>query len=242
MNLGKVCMQIYLGNLNNHVVSAFLAISVLSGCATLPVTTKVPTSTTLNIIIATKAPASILIVSQMPTQVTNTIDPTVIATSAQGNMLYVVTSTSAPTITASGPMLDAKADNAQAFNKKAPSVIRAFKRVDTRSLTSTNGATMQFRTSDGTVYQVVLWITPSAQDALTRYQVETSPISARQTLNVGDEGIIAADGPIMAEVRYRNMVLIVYRPTAKGRTPRKPLTDIEITNFVTTLFKAIPQS
>lgn len=80
------------------------------------------------------------------------------------------------------------------------------------------------------------------KDAFTRYQVETSPISAKQPLKVGDEGIIAAAGPIMAEVRYRNMVLIVYRPTAKGRTPRKPLTDIEITNFVTTLFKAIPQS
>ena len=80
------------------------------------------------------------------------------------------------------------------------------------------------------------------KDAFTRYQVETSPISAKQPLKVGDEGIIAAAGPIMAEVRYRNMVLIIYRPTGKGSTPRKALTHDEIVSFVTALFKSIPQS
>ena len=236
-------MKNRLSILNRYMVGAFIALSLLSSCARQPSPTIVSIApTTLSIVIATKVPAPTLIMSQVPTQAIDIVVTTATATSAQSSTLLVATSTLAPTITASGPTLDAKTDKAQVFNKKAPSVIGAFKRVDTQSLTSTNGATMQFRTNDGTTYQVVLWITSSAQDALTRYQVETSPISAKQPLKVGDEGIIAADGPIMAEVRYRNMVLIVYRPTAKGSTPRKPLTDVEITNFVTALFNAIPQS
>jgi len=232
--------------LRSHLISIGYTIGIflgLSGCVTQPtVRTVLITPTVANIVIATKTPAPTLVMSQVPTQVINILTTNTTITTTQSNVLLVFTSTLAPTITASGPMLDAKNDNAQAFNKKTPGVIGALKRVDTQSLTSTNGATMQFRTNDGTIYQVVLWITPSAQDALTRYQVETSPISAKQPIQVGDEGIIAVAGPIMAEVRYRNMVLIVYRPTAKGRAPRKPLTDVEITGFVTALFNSIPQS
>ena len=225
------------------IMSSALASCIFGSCAAQPIPTTVSiASTKSSIVIASKAPAPTLVMSQLPTQVIDTLTTNTTIASTQTSTPPIVTSTSSPTVTASGATLNAKTDNAQAFNKKAPGVIGAFKRVDTQSLTSTNGATMQFRTNDGTVYQVVLWITPSAQDALTRYQVETSPISAKQTLNVGDEGIIAADGSIMAEVRYRNTVLIVYRPTAKGSTLRKPLTHDEIVGFVTALFKSIPQS
>ena len=236
-------MQGHSNVLNMYAISALAALGLLSGCAKQPVTNVIPIApTTPSIVITTKVPAPTLVVSQVPIQMNDILTVTATVANAQNSMLFIVTSNLAPPITASGPTLDAKTDNAQAFNTKAPAVIGSLKRVDTQSLTSTNGATMQFRTSDGTTYQVVLWITPSAQDALTRYQLETSPISAKQAIQVGDEGIIAAVGPIMAEVRYRNMVLIVYRPTAKGRAPRKPLTDVEITSFVTALFKAIPQS
>jgi len=235
--------QSRIGFLRGSMLGTILVLCVVSGCAKQPVANVISMApTTPSIIIATKVPALTLIMPQVPIQVINTLTTGTSVVSTQISTPLVITSTLAPTITASGPTLDAKTDNTQAFNKKAPDVIGAFKRVDTQSLTSINGATMQFRNNDGTVYQVVLWITPSAQDALTRYQVETSPISAKQTLNVGDEGIIAVAGPIMAEVRYRNMVLIVYHPTAKGSAPRKALTHDEIVGFVTALFKAIPQS
>ena len=220
------------------MVGLFLSVIVLSGCAAQPIATVAPIApTSPRFVVVSKIPAPTLSASQ----VTPTSISTIIPASPVSIPTYIPP-TVAPTITASDPTLVPNTVNAQAFNKNAPGVIGPFKRVATQTVTSGNGATMQFRTSDGTLYQVVLWMLPSAQDALTHYQVETSQISAKQPLKVGDEGIIAAAGPILAEVRYRNTVLIVYRPTAKSAVTPMPLTNDEITSFVSALLKAVPPS
>jgi len=239
-----VCSSI----LNKYVVAAFLIAGALSGCAAAPIATTAPASPNVpHVVIATKVPAPTLSASQVTTLLTET--PTGTADANMGGMnmemkpppIFTVPDP-APTITPSGPILDPKTANAQSFNTNVPSTIGSLKRLNTKNLTSAYGAAMQFRTDNGAIYQVALWITPSAQDALTRYQVDTSQLSGKQPLKIGDEAILTTSSVILAEVRYRNMVLIVYRPTLQGIGSYKPLADDEITSFISTLFKAIPQS
>jgi len=241
-------MRVWSSILNKYIVAAFLIAGALSGCAATPRATTAPASANVpRLIIATKVPAPTLGASQVSTLITET--PTEATnTNMEGmNMgmnappIFTVPDP-APTVTPSGPLLDPKTANAQSFNTNVPGVIGSLKRLNTKNVTSAYGSAMQFRADDGAIYQVALWITPSAQDALTRYQVETSQLSDKQSLKIGDEAILTASGVMLAEVRYRNMVLIVYRPISQGTGARKPLSDNEITTFISTLFKAIPQS
>jgi|GEM_PF-1182670 len=234
-------MRVRLIRLNKCAVGVLLTASVLSGCATQSAATLVPIARP-TAIIATKAPIPTLDASQISAQPTDLPVATGNSADVQGSTAVFNPASAPPTITASGPTLASKVTNAQAFNKNVPETVGVLKRIDAQSAATTYGSVLHFRTDDGAVYQVVLWITLSAQDALTRYQIETNAISSKQPLKVGDEAILTASGPVLAEVRYRNMVLIISRPDAKDTVPHKPLTDDQVIGFVNTLFKAIPQS
>jgi hypothetical protein len=87
-------------------------------------------------------------------------------------------------------------------------------RLDPRTITTDQyGATLTYLTNEGVQYPVVLWITGRVEDAEQRYQIDTASMSGGQSVNMGDAAILAPPGhPILAELLYQDMVLIIYNP------------------------------
>ncbi|MEP7284987.1 MAG: hypothetical protein ABI947_04375 [Chloroflexota bacterium] len=150
--------------------------------------------------------------------------------------------TTGPTITPSGPIVQAEVSNSKAFNSAAPTSVGRLSLDPKTSITDVHGSTLVYVTETGQQYTVVLWLTNSAQEALDRYRLDISGLDGAQPIhNIGDEGVIA--GPknqIVAEIRDRNTVLIVYRPVASSTVPSQPLTSDETLTLLKALYASIP--
>ncbi len=177
-----------------------------------------------------------------PTPLPSDTPPAIGTSAVDASTAIPIDVTSGPTVTSSGPILSPGTSNSAAFNKSSPASSGPFKRITAQNGSYEYGSVLSYRTDDGAVYQVALWITRSAQDAVDRYSLETSTLLSKQPLKVGDEGIITATDPVMAEVHYRNMVLIIYRPEPTGTVPKIKITDSQLIDLVNALFKAIPAS
>jgi hypothetical protein len=118
---------------------------------------------------------------------------------------------------------------------------RPFTKLNQEGSTATHGSTVYYRTPEGAVYEVVLWITDSAGASAERFNSISQGIEGKQALKLGDEAFITPAGNrLFIAIRYRNMNLELSRPDPKGTTP-KPLTDSQALDLMTALFKQLPQ-
>jgi len=147
-----------------------------------------------------------------------------------------------PTITSSGPMLPESQNNAIAFTTAVPQSAGPFTLVKDGMVLSPFGARLMYKTEDGQIYQVLLWITQSAQDSSDRYHIETDSVQSKQSLKLGDEGVYSmSDTHILAVIRYRNVVIDVYRPAdPSGTVPLQKFTDDQVQTLLQQLFAALP--
>lgn len=211
-----------------------------------PIVLSNPTSATQGVVVVTKAKAT-LDNTATPIPITDT--PAAPSDTPQAAVTLGVETdaprpTEGPQITASGPTLEPKVSNSQSYNKAAPASSGPFRRVDKLSSTDKNGSSLVYSTAEGAQYQVALWITDSAQEALDRYKLETAALPDKRPIKLGDEGVITGPSSyVLAEVRYRNMVLVVYRPNPNsGTIPARQPTENEVIALVTALFNSIPKS
>jgi hypothetical protein len=144
------------------------------------------------------------------------------------------------TITASGPTVESSEKNSKAFNQASPKESGPFTRVDSDSIAGTYGSTLEYKTPEGAVYQIVLFITRSAGEANERFSMLSSGISGKQALKLGDESFITTPPTrLYIGVRWRNITLEMYRPDPKGTTP-KPISDSEALKLIESLYASLP--
>ncbi len=182
--------------------------------------------------------------TQTPTASATVIDSTASAqgeTPSQASTDFIVM-TPVASITASGPLLEPQIDNAQTSVTGAPQSVGPFSLDKASSTIDAHRSTLSYRTDDGQDFLVVLWITNSAREALDHYRAETSMMSGAQPVAVGDEAVITPPGnSVLAEMRYRNTVLVIYRPEQSSPVSPKPIADDQVVALVQALFDALPR-
>jgi hypothetical protein len=151
--------------------------------------------------------------------------------------------TAAPTITSSGPTLESSENNTKRLLDSAPAQVGPFTLVkDSRLNYATEyGLVLFYRTSEGALYEIKVWVTLSAGGANERYQAIVGGIKTgvQPLRGIGDEAIITTPpNPLYMAVRWRNISLEMYRPDPKGTTP-KPITDDEARGLVQALFNLL---
>jgi hypothetical protein len=148
-----------------------------------------------------------------------------------------------PTITPSGPTLDPNATNTKSIFDKAPKTVGNFTLVNDSGLTYTlaNFVQLNYRTPDGALYVIKVFVTNNMGDVGTRYIALTQSLQSAQKLNnFDDEAIITAPpNALYIAVRFRNSTVELYRPDPKGTTP-KPITDDAAVALVRAVYQTLP--
>jgi len=153
--------------------------------------------------------------------------------------------TPAPTITASGPTLASSAFNVYAIATAAPLSIGPFHLVPANTVVDNlgNGLTLNYRTDDGAIYSVVIFISLNLQDAMDRYQSEISSLKDKQPAKVGDEAMYApTDTNLLFVIHFRNVVININRPPVNGTVPMVKITADQATQLALLIFNALPKS
>jgi hypothetical protein len=152
-----------------------------------------------------------------------------------------VVMTPVASITASGALIEPQIDTAQAFVAAAPKTVGPFVLNTDAAIVDAHRSSLIYTTGPGQEYQVVLWITDTASEAQEHYQAETSTVDGAQPVSVGDEAIVAPPGnPLLAEMRYRNTVLAIYRPEQSTTDSSAQISNDQAGAFLAALFDAIP--
>lgn len=150
-----------------------------------------------------------------------------------------------PTITSSGPTLDSSAINAKKIKDGAPLTVGPFTLVKDDKLTTSSdfGLTLYYRTSEGALYKIIIFITASAGGSRERYAGITAGLKGAQQLSgLGDEAVItAAPNQMYIAMRWRNVAMELYRPDPRGTTP-KPITDDDAKALMNALYQLLQQS
>ena len=149
-----------------------------------------------------------------------------------------------PTITASGPILDSNATNVYAIATSAPLNVGPFHLVPANTLVDNrgNGLTLAYRTDDGAVYTVVIFLSLTLQDAVARYQSEVTSLNDKRPANVGDEAVYApTDLNLLFVIRFRNAVININRPPANGTVPTIKIMVDQATQLALLVYNAIPR-
>lgn len=148
-----------------------------------------------------------------------------------------------PTITPSGPTLDPAAANTKSIFDAAPKTVGNFTLVADAGITytTTNFVQLSYRTPEGAVYVIKIFVTNGMNDAGVRYVGLTSALQGAQKLTgFADEAIItAAPNALYIAIRFRNATVELYRPDPKGTTP-KPLTDDQALALVRAIYQLLP--
>ncbi|MHB8629707.1 MAG: hypothetical protein ACYDBJ_23620 [Aggregatilineales bacterium] len=211
-----------------------LALLVVSACAA---PTPAATAT------ASPVPATssgVILVTLAPQTPDNTATP--IQPSDTPIPTDYISPTPGPTATLSGSAIPQGVADAKAFNAAAPASVGPFQLVKPNSVSSQYGSTLYYRTEDGALYTIVLWLTNSDADAITRYQLELGNIANPQPLKLGDEAVYSmVDTKELALIHFRNAIIDIYRPDPSGTLPTVKLTDDEVKQLATQLFQSIPK-
>ncbi len=229
---------------------------MLAACASAPSATATPLPTATNsgpptAIIITAPPQTMDFIASLTPIPTDTPAPTLTPSEAPPTL--------GPTITSSGPTVAPQATNAEAFVQSVPTSVGPFQIYPTAKAASANaqapaspnlaapivnagGSAFYYRTSDGALYQVVLWLTGSAQDAFDHFNVDKGSMTGTQTLQLGDEGYYSmVDLRLMVIIRYRNMVIDIYRPVPNSTVPTVKPTDQQVKDLATQIFGVVPK-
>lgn len=183
--------------------------------------------------------------SPTPT-LTPTSTPTIDATPPEGVLPTMAGTwpTQAPLLISTAPTIEPNLVNARAFNERVPRRVMTF-RLDTSRMTANgNGSTLIYYTLDGQQYLVVLRLTSSPEDAYRRFGFEKDDLRrGYQAVPLGDEAMITAPGNlVLAVIRHANVVLLIYRPTARGTVPPKEIPQTQTLALLAALLKALPEN
>ncbi len=211
-----------------------LALLAVSACATPP-----PAATATVAPLPTATPGVIIetLVPQTPDNTATPIPPTATLPPTD-----VISATPAPTVTISGTAISQGVSNAKAFNAAAPASVGPFQLVKTSSVAYQYGSVLYYRTEDGALYTILLWLTTSATDAVMRYSGEVANIANPQPLKLGDEAVYSmVDTRLLAVIHYRNVIIDIDRPDPTGTVPTVKLTDDQVKQLATQMFQLIPK-
>ncbi len=217
------------------LLGAFVVSTVVSACATVQPSPTPPNSgptATGGPIIATLPPRPTIV--RTPTQIPPTDTP---IPPTQPPV------TAAPTITSSGPTLESSEANSRRLLGAAPAEVGPFTLVKDDKLNNSAqyGLTLYYRTSEGALYKIIIFVTKSAGEARERYGALIGSVkSGLQPMNgIGDEASITTPpNPLYIAVRWRNISLELYRPDPRGTTP-KPISDDDARNLIQALFNLL---
>ena len=210
-----------------------LALLAVGACVPSPAATVTPPPTAtpgVTIVIETLAPKT-------PDNTATAVPPT--DTLAPTD---VTPATPAPTVTISGTMISQGVSNAKAINAAAPASVGPFTLVKPSSVAYQYGSTLYYRTEDGALYTIILFLTSSATDAVTRYSAELAGVANPQPLKLGDEAVYSmVDTKVLALIHYRNVIIDIYRPDPTGTVPTVKLTDDQVKQLATDMFQLVPK-
>jgi hypothetical protein len=148
--------------------------------------------------------------------------------------------TAAPTITSSGPTLEAGEANTKKLLDSAPKELGPFTLLNNDKMNNAAeyGLTLYYRTSEGALYRIIIFVTKSAGESAERYNALVSSIKsgAQNFGGIGDQGIITTPpNQLYIAIRWRNITLEMYRPDPRGTTP-KPISDDDARKLIQALF------
>lgn len=131
---------------------------------------------------------------------------------------------------------------AQRFANAAPRFLDPL-RLDTSTIvTDQFGVTLEYVTTAGVRYPIVLFITGTVADARARYDLDkTLATGAQQLAGLGDESILYAPGNLyLAELLYQDMVLLVYNPSFNSTVPPGILSQDDLLRLLQRLYIILP--
>jgi hypothetical protein len=224
-------IQSHLSKLPRRAAVSVLSVTLIAVAGACSAPTPTPVSTIPTPIIVTlppRTPEKSLTPQPPPATVTPTLSPT-----------------PAPSITASGPTLSSNAVNVYAIATAAPLNVGPFHLVPTNTNVDNKGTglTLAYRTDDGAIYTVVIFLAIDLQNAVERYQAEVNSLTDKQPAKVGDEAIYApTDLNLLFVIRFRNAVININRPPANGTVPTVKITADQATQLALLIYNAIPKS
>ncbi|MBX3066141.1 MAG: hypothetical protein KF726_24395 [Anaerolineae bacterium] len=131
---------------------------------------------------------------------------------------------------------------AQQFANAAPRFLDPLRLDTTTIVTDQFGVTLEYVTTAGVRYPIVLFITGTVADARARYDLDkTLATGAQQLAGLGDESILYAPGNLyLAELLYQDMVLLVYNPSFNSTVPPGILSQDDLLRLLQRLYIILP--